>query len=181
MKQLIFQQLKNELINGNIKKGHPFRFFSLATVDQQNKPQQRTVVLRKVSNELELYFYTDKRSNKVAQLITNRTISALFYHPEKLLQLQIQGSASFVRNEITLQHLWNEVPLNSRKDYSTKHSPGSSIKNPKEIDYLKEENNFCAIKIIPEAIEYLRLASPNHMRIKYTKENNEWNGQFLVP
>ncbi|MDT0608577.1 pyridoxamine 5'-phosphate oxidase family protein [Croceitalea rosinachiae] len=181
MKQIIFQQLKNELITAGNKKGHPFRFFSLASMDNHNNLQQRTVVLRKVSDELELYFYTDKRSNKVAQLTANQKTSTLFYHPEKLLQLQIQGISSLLRDEKQVQQLWSEIPLNSRKDYATKRSPGSTIANHEEIDYLIEENNFCVIKIVPKVIEYLRLGNPNHVRIKYTKDNNKWKGQFLVP
>jgi len=181
MEKLIFEQLKNELVNGAVKKGHPFRYFSLATIAPNNKPQLRTVVLRKVTSDLELFFYTDRRSNKVDQLLANNTIAVLFYHPKKLLQLQVTGKTIFVNDEQTLKSLWNKIPLNSRKDYTTAHAPGSLLHNPNQMDYLTNGNHFCAVKIIPEAIEYLRLGRPHHIRVSFTKKDQEWQGQFLVP
>ncbi len=181
MEKLIFEQLKNELINGTVKKGHPFRYFSLATVSPNNEPRLRTVVLRKVTTDLELLFYTDRRSNKVDQLATNNNIAALFYHPKKLLQLQITGKTTFINDGQTLKSIWNGIPLNSRKDYTTADAPGSLLNNPDQVDYLTDGNHFCVVKIIPSSIEYLRLKRPHHIRMDFTRKNQEWSGQFLVP
>ncbi len=181
MEKLIFEQLKNELVNGASKKGHPFRYFSLATTNAANEPQLRTVVLRKVSQDLELFFYTDYRSNKINQLVANESVAALFYHSKKLMQVQIQGKAEIVKDDARIKSLWNGIPLNSRKDYTTIKAPGSSLKNSEEVDYLLEKNHFCVIKIVPASIEYLRLQRPNHIRVRFNQKSNEWNGQFLVP
>ncbi|WP_394970739.1 pyridoxamine 5'-phosphate oxidase family protein [uncultured Croceitalea sp.] len=175
-----FEQLKTELYNGIYKKGHPFRYFTLATLNN-GIPKQRTVVLRKVNSDLELFFYTHKRSNKVGQLLTNENVSALFYDSKKLLQLQINGNAVIEKEEKILKELWSVIPINSRKDYTTSLAPGSLLKNPNEVDYLSSQNHFCIVKIIPKSIEYLRLKRPNHTRVLFTKENAEWNGMPLVP
>lgn len=181
MEKLVFEQLKNELVNGSVKKGHPFRYFSLATVNTKHQPQLRTVVLRKVDTDLNLLFYTDRRSQKIEQLLENSQVAALFYHPKKLLQLQIKGQAVLIKNEQTLKSLWTGIPSNARKDYTTEHAPGTLLKNPDQIDYLNDKNHFCAIKIIPTEIEYLRLKRPNHLRVVFQKKNEEWKGDFLVP
>ncbi|WP_350285235.1 pyridoxamine 5'-phosphate oxidase family protein [uncultured Croceitalea sp.] len=181
MEKLVFEQLKSELVNGSVKKGHPFRYFSLATVNTNAQPQLRTVVLRKVDVDLNLLFYTDRRSQKIEQLLGNDQVAALFYNPKKLLQLQIKGQAFLLKDEQTLKSLWSGIPSNSRKDYTTEHAPGTLIKNPDQIDYLNDENHFCAIKIIPNEIEYLRLKRPNHLRVLFQKKNQDWQSDFLVP
>jgi pyridoxine/pyridoxamine 5'-phosphate oxidase len=176
----VFKSVQNELINGTSKKGHPFRYFTLATIEN-NIPQQRTVVLRKVNPELELLFYTDRRSNKIQHLLANSNVSALFYHPKKLLQLKMEGTAEIIDDVKIIKSLWNGIPLKSRKDYTTQDAPGSPLKNPDEIDYLTEENHFCIVRIIPKKIEYLRLKRPNHIRAVFKKESTNWNSDFLVP
>jgi pyridoxine/pyridoxamine 5'-phosphate oxidase len=181
MDKILFEQLKSELVNGCSKKGHPFRYFTFATNDKNNIPQQRTVVLRKVNPELELLFYTDRRSNKIEQLLANNTVSALFYHPKKLLQLKIEGTAKIINDAKIIKSLWSGIPLKSRKDYTTQYAPGSLLKNPDEVDYLSDENHFCIVRIIPRKIEYLRLKRPNHIRAVFKKENTNWNSDFLVP
>jgi len=179
MELQFIEELKRELINGYAKKGHPFRYFSLATVDGQG-PVQRTVVLRKLLPDLRLVVYTDSRSEKVQQLEAKNAVSALFYHPKKLLQLRIQGKVEFPEGE-ELEHLWKHIPENSRKDYTTVIAPGTSIQNPDHVDYNPEKSHFKVLHIVPETIEYLQLKRPNHLRILFTKEQSNWTGQFLVP
>jgi pyridoxamine 5'-phosphate oxidase len=179
MQNDILESLKRELINGYAKKGHPFRYFGLATMNGK-QPVQRTVVLRKVRSDLSLVVFTDARSEKVQQLEANNVVSALFYHPKKLLQLRIQGKVEFLDGE-ELERLWMSIPENSRKDYTALEAPGTPIKNPDHVDYSEENNHFKVVHIIPESIEYLRLKRPNHLRIHFSKQGDEWTGQFLTP
>ncbi len=181
MKKQIFEELKRELVNGHSKKGHPFRYFSLATIAKTNTSQQRTVVLRKTDSNLELLFYTDRRSSKIQQVQANKNVSCLFYHPKKLLQVKIEGIAKIVDDTKTLVSLWGGIPIKSRKDYTTTKAPSSLINNPDEVDYLNEGNHFCAVRIIPNKIEYLRLKRPNHLRVLFKKEDENWKDDFLVP
>lgn len=180
MEQEILDKVKIELINGYAKKRHPFRYFTLSTI-HNNSPRQRTVVLRKLLDDFTVLFYTDKRSTKIEDLELNNSVSALFYHPKKLLQVQVSGKVKFITDQAELSNFYKNIPENSRKDYITSKSPGSNISNPDNIEYLTDENYFVAVKIIPDTIEILQLKRPNHIRIKYTKQDNSWNEQFLVP
>lgn len=180
MSKIVLEQLKNELINGYSKKGHPFRYFTLATTNNE-VPRLRTVVLRKVQDDTLLTFYTDLRSVKIKDIKNNDEVSALFYHPKKLLQLRVQGKAILETDPKVIQSLWTGIQPNSRKDYTTHHAPGSFINSPDEIDYLNEENYFCVVHIAPVQIEYLRLQRPNHVRVLFEKENLSWKGKYLVP
>ena len=177
----IWGDLKEELMLGVTQKGHPFRFCNFATLDPENSPQMRTVVLRHMSAELKPIFYTDNRSQKVLEIKKNNKVGLLFYNPEKLLQIKIEGRASVLDDPQRIEGLWAEVPENNRKDYTTHLAPGTFIDNPNEIEYLADKNYFCPVEIEPHKIEYLQLKRSNHIRVNFLKENGSWEGKFMVP
>jgi len=181
MTENFFQELQNELQKGVKKRGHPFRYCTLATIGLENMPRLRTVVLRQVSEDLKLRFYTDKRSKKIVQIKESNKVSVLFYEPKKLLQVKVEGLASIINDESELEKYWSGVQPNSRKDYTTISAPGSDITNPDQVEYLEDENYFCIVEIEPFEIEYLKLKRPNHLRIRFSKNDGEWGGEFLVP
>jgi pyridoxine/pyridoxamine 5'-phosphate oxidase len=180
MEQQFLDDCKGELVNGYVKRGHPFRYFALSTISN-GKPRQRTVVLRKVLPDFTLLFYTDTRSQKIQDIAENANVSALFYHPKKLMQVKLEGQAEIMTDTNELDSYWKNIPESSRKDYITHSAPSSPIANPDLVSYDENQPYFTAIKIIPETIEYLKLKRPNHLRILFTKEELEWRGQFLVP
>ena len=176
----ILQIAKNEMVNGVKIKGHPFRFFTFATINQQ-KPSIRTVVLRKIKEDFTLIFYTDARSPKIKDLSENQNCSALFYHPEKMIQLKIEGQAYYTTDQEELQELYNDIPTASRKDYITSTAPGTKLNNPDNLQYLDERNYFALVTIKPKRVEYLALKRPNHIRAEFLPNNHDWVGRFLVP
>ncbi len=181
MEQNILNTIKTELINGYKEKQHPFRFFTLATFNGESL-RQRTVVLRNILDDFTLLFYTDARTPKVTSIQNNSTVSALFYNPNSMIQLQLVGNARLIKDEEKLTALWNEIGEHSKKDYITQLAPGSSIKNPNHVSYNIDKHHFCAVEVIANTIEYLQLKRPNHLRILYKKdESNNWLGQFLTP
>lgn len=181
MKATFFKELQEELRKGATEKGHPFRYCTLATVGLDNIARLRTIVLRKATDELMLTFFTDKRSKKITHIKENKKVSLLFYHPEKLMQVRIEGLAMVNNDFKSRKLLWDAIPEASKKDYTTSESPGKEIKDPDVVDYLQDEDHFCVVEIYPFKIEYLKLKRPNHIRVRYSKENSDWEGQFLVP
>lgn len=181
MPNRFFDEIKDELRKGVEKKGHPFRYFTLATLGVDKYARLRTLVLRKVSEDLMLTFFTDKRSKKIIHIKENKRVSLLFYHPEELLQIRVQGIATIKTNQDQLKSTWNELRPGSKKSYTTKKVPGSEIDNPKGLEYLKDDNYFTVVEIEPFKIEYLKLARPDHLRIRFFREHNDWIGEFLVP
>lgn len=177
----IFNEIKKELQEGVSNTNHPFKFGVLGTVDATNAPKLRTVVLRHISDELIFSFYTDERSSKINHILHNNKVSLLFYHPEKLLQLKINGTAIIKNEEDTKQKTWAILHPNAKKDYTTHLAPGSFINDPNELEYLTHSHFFIAIAIIPDTIEYLKIEKPQHTRVLFTKENNSWKSNFMVP
>ena len=176
-----FKELSTEIHNGVNEKGHPFRFITMATVGNETIARLRTVVLREITEDLRLTIYTDSRTQKIKHINDNNQVSFLLYHPEKMLQLKVEGTAQMVTDTERLNTTWKTIQPNSRKDYITQTTPGSTIKNPDNVEYIEDENYFSIIDITPKKIEYLKLKRPNHIRAVFVKTNDKWNGEFLVP
>jgi len=180
MEQQFLESAKREIINGYAKRRHPFRYFWLATLSN-GSVRQRTVVLRKLVDDFSLLVYTDARSQKVKDIQQDPRVSAIFYHPKKLLQLQFQATTELITEPNELKGYWGNIPEASRRDYTTSASPGTPISNLDAVSYNEDQPNFCIIKLVPHTIEYLELRRPNHLRILFQKKENDWKGQFLVP
>jgi pyridoxine/pyridoxamine 5'-phosphate oxidase len=180
LKNHFLEEAKRELVNGHSKKRHPFRNLVLAT-NENGKPRQRTVVLRKTLIDLSLVIYTDKRTQKITDIENNSEFSALFYHPKKLLQIRVEGKAELITDKEQIATYWHTVQESSRKDYTTSTAPGTPIQNPDDVAYQSEENYFCPVRLLPNSIEYLRLKRPNHLRIMFSRTDTDWSGAFLVP
>ncbi|MCE2612604.1 pyridoxamine 5'-phosphate oxidase family protein [Flavobacteriaceae bacterium D16] len=176
-----FDEIRQELTKGATQKGHPFRYFTLGTVGLERLARQRTVVLRRMDDELNLIFYTDARSKKIMHLKENNKVGLLFFHPKKLLQVRIEGLAHEIKDEDTLNKYWSGVQPKARKDYTTAAAPGSLLDDPGQLEYLDEENHFCIVSVQPFKIEYLKLQRPNHIRVRFSKVENLWTSEHLVP
>ena len=71
-----------------------FKYFSLNTitsVDGVLYPQSRMVVLREVFEKFDFHIYTDSRTEKVVSLDSHKEASALFYDPQKMVQIRLEG------------------------------------------------------------------------------------------
>ncbi|UII80233.1 pyridoxamine 5'-phosphate oxidase family protein [Flagellimonas sp. CMM7] len=176
-----FKELCEELKLGATEKGHPFRYFVLGTLGLDNSIGQRMLVLRKVYQDLRLTFYTDNRSPKIAQLQKNNTVSGLFYNPTKMTQLRIEGKAIIETNKELLKANWDNIPINRQKEYNTSKSPGDSINNHTEIEYLSEKTHFSMVHIIPDKMDFLKLGNHYHTRVQFSLVDDEWKGKFSVP
>ncbi|RAJ15622.1 pyridoxamine 5'-phosphate oxidase family protein [Arenibacter echinorum] len=181
MATVYLKEIREELQKVLTEKDHPFRFFTLATVGLDQVARLRTVVLRDVSENLKLTFYTDKRSKKITHIKENKRVSLLLYHPTKLLQLKIEGTASYKDDDATKEKYWSKLDSYAKKQYTTSRSPGSNLINPQNLEYLSEENHFCLVEIIPYKIEYLKLSQPHHIRVRFSKVGTQWESEYLVP
>jgi len=181
MTDTFFNEMREELQKGATEKDHPFRYFTLGTVGLDHMARLRTIVLRKITDELQLVFFTDDRSKKIIHLNENNKVGLLFYHPEKLLQLKVEGLATIYKDEASKMKYWSGVQLKDRTMYSTTSAPGSTIEAPDRVEYLHNEDHFCIVEVTPYRIEYLKLNDPDHLRIQYTRDDDRWNSEYLVP
>ena len=70
-----------------------FRFLNLCSVDAEQKPQARMVVLRRADGSLRvLEFHTDTRSPKWLEFSANPHATVLGFCPQTRLQFRLQGT-----------------------------------------------------------------------------------------
>lgn len=160
---------------------HPFRFLVLGS-SNGDLINQRYVVLRDLDDELNLYVFSDNRTQKVNDLIKNSNCSALFYHQEERVQVRMNGKAEFL-NSVDKEPYWNTIHGEAIKAYSSVKSPGTSIQDwgdAYEWDESIGFENFSVIRINPQKIEMLQLNKLEHLRIRFSR-SDDWKGQKLVP
>ena len=90
----------------------------LGTIDKDNKPQNRNVVLRKVdmANSL-IRFHTDIRSNKIIDIKNNSSISLLGYDKANKLQIRLTANAIIEESKEVLSDVWTKMYPMSRECY----------------------------------------------------------------
>lgn len=176
----LLQLTKTELFRTETDRQHPFGTFALATYS--TFPEIRTVVLRKVYEDLSILFFTDTRSPKVQQIQAHEQVSALFYHPHLRLQLRIKGKGVLLNPEGAeyLQFLDRIKSSRSVKDYTTAHAPGSVLEEP-GASLFKEAIHFTAVKIEPLELDILQLGDVGHTRMLYRQKNAQWEAFPLIP
>jgi len=182
-KKEVWSTIKNQLQLGASDPKHPFHFVNLCTLNE-DQPDSRYVVLREVDASLQLFIYTDSRSEKVAQIDKNIHVSLLFYHPEDRCQVKINGKA-YLNSNITIQEKhWNNIPVDAQKSYHSVLAPKTAVAQPEdgwEQESHLGSKNFTVLTIVPDQIECLQLDKGGHLRIVFDKLNNTWDSSWLVP
>lgn len=180
----VFKDLQQEIRRGTLDKKHPFRFITLATVNE-GTPEARYVVLRKVDEFFNFYIYTDLRTSKVEAIQTNDQVSVLLYHPQKRIQVRVQATAAIHQHDLLAQDHWTRVQGDAQKAYNSVLAPGSSIATPEDAftwnDPLSNPTFFGVIVLKPLKIEILQLNGLEHLRAFFTHEEGKWIGKWLVP
>ena len=174
----IFTKCNEEWKSSLNQKKHSFRFFNLAT-SNNNIPELRVVVLRDYDPEKKQFtIYTDSRSQKVLSLENNKNVELLFYNPEKLTQIRVQASCILMIED---NSVFIQQPSASQKDYTTQHAPGTPIESESSVDFLKETHYFLKLVFEATQIEYLQLKRPVHIRALFKKNKSKWVGEFRTP
>ena len=181
MSQSYLKYIFESLQEAADKKSHPFRIFTLGTVGLDRMARLRIVVLRGITEDKELLFYTDRRSKKVTHMKENNKVGMLFYDQENKIQLKAEGIATLVKDKDTLKGYWNGIAEENRKDYTSSTPPGSIVGNPDDVEYLKDRDYFTAVKVTLYKLEYLHLQPVSHVKIRYSKLEGSWISEYLVP
>jgi pyridoxine/pyridoxamine 5'-phosphate oxidase len=179
----IWTTLSHELHRGGLDSKHPFRYVTLATRGK-DAPDQRMVVLRKVDEALNFYFFTDSRTAKVSQIQENPLAEFLVYHPSKRTQIRVKGRLQIHQQNELSQEMWKRVQGDAQKAYNSTLSPGTEISDPDlAYDWPAELDDrfFAVLQFIPESIEALQLNGLTHVRVSFSKAEGNWEGKWLVP
>jgi pyridoxine/pyridoxamine 5'-phosphate oxidase len=178
----LFDEISEEWRGAYRRKSHPFKYITLTTITDQGFPRSRTVVVREINSALETIIFTDARSQKASDMMISSKACMLAYHPKQLKQIRWDGHLEPITDPVEVKRLFQKVGEKAIKDYTTTTAPGSVIKNPDEVAYIsRQEAHFLPLRFVPESFEYLKLKRPNHLRARFSKISDGWQGEWLTP
>jgi pyridoxamine 5'-phosphate oxidase len=166
---------------------------SLATVNQQGQPSQRTVLLKYFDSD-GFVFFTNLQSRKAAQIAVNTEVSLLFFWRELERQVAVEGTAERVSARESLAYFVRR-PRGSR--IGAWVSQQSSIIGSRQLLEAKFEEMrrkfeegevplpsfWGGFRVRPRRFEYWQ-GRPNrlHDRFQYRREDDQgWLIERLAP
>lgn len=187
--ELALEYALNKLQKAVKKRNDDLHLINVVTVDEQNRPNTRNVVLRDFSIEnLTIRFHTDKRSSKIKDIKLNKDICLIGYDKRAKLQIRIDAEAYSIDDKEILLEIWQKMYPMSRECYRVAKSPGDKIESLAEIKFNDENDsnlvgfdNFAAVQCNIKSMEILYLSHTGHIRAKYNNDNGILKGEWLVP
>ena len=190
----IYKKIDNEMSDAVSDYQNPFHLFVIGN-SSENIPEVRTVVLRKFSMQKKIFqFHSDIRSPKISKLKKNPNFSALFYNPEKKIQLRFSGKIEILHKDTVTKKRWKGISNSSRRCYLGPHSPSSAIEenhpnipdafrfgDPKIEETEKGFENFVIVQCEFSSIDYLSLKYSGHSRCKFDFEEKNVSVCWLAP
>ena len=170
----------------------PFSMVYAATIGDDGRPRVRTVVLRRFDrNGAGLWFNTDLRSPKAAEIDDDSRITVLAYDRDGGFQMRVEGAARVHREGEAKQTAWSASADRSRICYRHAYGPSSSLEAPEAgdpTDAMRAPSdpdagyeNFGAVEVRIETMDVLDLARSGHRRAVFSFENGVWSGDWRAP
>ncbi len=160
------------LARGAVDAKHPYRLCSIATVNEDGKPDTRNVILREcdIANK-SLSFHTDIRSGKIAHFKKQPEVCMLFWDHKQSLQLRVYGKTVIHHLDEMAIIKARQLPAGQKELFGYDAAPGMEL----TTDYKDVFNealvlqHFAWVTIEVECIDALHLGrSGLHTRVKFS-------------
>lgn len=159
----------------------------LATVDRSGAPHARAVICRRISDEGELHFVSDARSEKNAQVRGDGRVEVVFWLDSVQTQYRVAGEmrvTAIGQNEALRREAWQGLNDQTRAIFFWP-TPGIAVAAddayPRAVSAdVAAPNNFELLVLRPSQVERLVLASCPHRRRRWRGDAN-WNGVEVNP
>lgn len=170
-------------------KNSTLRTPAVVTVGMNEKPQARTVVLRKVDKERRLLrFYSDFRAEKISDLQRNPELLWLFYDRKHQIQLRVRSQTEIHHQDELCRQIWDNTPVPQRKNYCTQvppATPATEATNGLADDWQENTeahfSNFTVIDSTAFSIDFLFLHPDLQHRARFDWQDERWSGMWIVP
>ncbi len=184
----LFEEWTKNAVDNNESEPNAF---VLSTVDAHHQPSSRIVYLKDVI-ERKLVFYTNYSSHKGSDLLVNSQVSMLFFWPNSLRQVRVQGICSKVPAEISDAY-FNSRPRGSQigawaSNQSEQLDSRETLEKRVEefeqkfTEKVPRPENWGGYWIEPTRFEFWQgRPSRLHDRIVFTSKNEEWSLERLNP
>jgi pyridoxamine 5'-phosphate oxidase len=166
---------------------------SLATVDSQNRPSSRTVLLKYFDAE-GFVFFTNFESKKATQIEANPNVALLFFWSDAARQVKIRGRAKRIPTTETLKYFLSRPRGSQIGAWVSAQSSVISSRSLLESKFQEMKEKFSnkeiplpsfwgGYRVVPEEVEFWQGRQNRlHDRFQYTKqEDGSWAIERLAP
>jgi pyridoxamine 5'-phosphate oxidase len=169
--QQVEQFAWKKLVNGYLKKKSGFRTMCVGTINENAVCSLRTVVNRKVDElSKKIFFHTDIRSRKHADLHRSNFVTLLFYDARQRIQISVKCLTTIQNNDDVAVSKWSATSARARLAYMTIEAPNTksdlptlgydekfSSVDPTEFDSNPYKENFAVVSCQAYELEFLYL------------------------
>lgn len=170
-----------------------FRTATLATLGAAGI-SLRTVVLRRADIPTKtLFFHSDSRAVKIAEIQENSQVSCLFYDEQSRIQLRITGQGFVHIQDTICDEHWAQLAIPSRKNYLSNYAPGTTLENPGDglpmhlqgrvLPSAEEseagKTHFAVLRVEALTLDWLWLSEQGHRRAQFSYEEDTM--QWVAP
>lgn len=141
-----------------------------------------------------LRFHTDARSPKCAAIGDGGAVGVLLYDPGAKLQIRARGIGQVLTQGHVVDEAWAASSEYARRCYLAVAAPGAAVDKPTsglpeavegirpdEASLLPARENFAALVVELNVLDWLYLAHDGHRRACFSREDGEWQGGFVIP
>ena len=168
----------------------PWQHFALnyqPSIPEASGPSLKTVVLRGMDEaDAHFSFYTDTRSAKWAAFKAKPDFQALFYCPQRWVQLAVRGTVTLEMQTPLALAAFEALTPAQRQAYTSRAAPGSAFIGDSLIP-LKQDmpslsaQHFGIVKCHMQAADFVSLHRQGHQRIVVRWHRGKALANWIVP
>jgi len=182
----IFADIQARLAAAVGDRRHAWRTPTLATIGRDGAPRARTVVLRGADAAgTRVWFHSDMRSAKCAELAADGRACLHFYDADAKLQLRLEGLAVLHCADATAQAAWQAAGLSARRTYAIEPGPGMPLDGPDDAAFVADADaafaRFVVVELAVASIEWLYLRAEGHRRLVFAQVAGKLEALWCVP
>jgi hypothetical protein len=172
-----------ELLNASLA-GRPEGplLMTLATVDDLAVVDARTVVCREIAQDGSLWFTSDSRSAKNAQLAKNPIAAAVIWLAHCRRQFRFQGSVDVVEEPTDRRRFWLQLPDATKTSFFW--PPPGTARAPIDVEVpalpAEPPQTFSVLRMKPVLVDLLELEFTPHRRRRW-QAAQMWRAEELNP
>ncbi len=170
------------------------RYAQLATIRQDGRPANRTVVFRGFWDETnQIKLIGDRRSDKIPQLAAQPWSELCWYFPKSREQFRLLGTLTVITADTpdsslatARQAQWQALSDNARMQFAWPHpqAPRADITQfePEPPDPTTPLPTFCLLLLNPTEVDHLALRGDPQTRDRYWLDAaQQWQWQAVNP
>ena len=171
------------------------RYAQLATVKEDGRPANRTIVYRGFLEDTpKLTFVTDRRSKKINELRANPWVELCWYFPQTREQYRIAGTMRVVKVDeadnamlAARETAWKRMSDGARSQFAwpfpgLERTEDDSSWDPEPVTEDRPPlEEFCLLVLDPHEIDHLQLKSNERNVFSKADAGEEWNQLRVNP